>query len=165
MEYHTVQDGSGRIIVIAACIHRPFLEHPNHNPDHTSHVARYLLAQRPCDGKSGGLWEMPGGKVRHGETLHEGLVRELNEELDFGDCVPDTLEILHKVDVDFSYGNYRVIFARVDLPREEKPILMPVMMEHIGLVWWKTADLYMMAKKDLVTPATKSMINWITQVL
>jgi len=165
MEYHTVQDGSGRIMVIAACIYRPFLEHPDHNPAHDSWVSRYLLAKRPYSGKSGGLWEMPGGKVHHGETLYEGLVRELDEELGFGDSVPDTLEILYKVDVDFSYGNYRVVFARVDLSYEEKPSNVPLLIEHIGLVWWNHSELHDMANAGLLTPATEAMVKFMIQTL
>jgi A/G-specific adenine glycosylase len=41
----------------------------------------YLIAKRPPDGLLGGMWEFPGGKQKPGETLHQTLIRELNEEL------------------------------------------------------------------------------------
>ncbi len=42
---------------------------------------RICLSRRPPHKHQGGLWEFPGGKVEPGESLHEALVRELNEEL------------------------------------------------------------------------------------
>ena len=48
---------------------------------------RVLIAQRP-EGKSmAGLWEFPGGKVEHGETPEEALVREVREELGIEICL------------------------------------------------------------------------------
>jgi 8-oxo-dGTP diphosphatase len=42
---------------------------------------RVLLARRPEGKPLAGLWEFPGGKVAHGETPEEALIRELREEL------------------------------------------------------------------------------------
>ena len=41
-----------------------------------------LIAKRPDHVHQGGLWEFPGGKLEPGESVEEGLRRELKEELD-----------------------------------------------------------------------------------
>jgi len=42
---------------------------------------RVFLARRGKHKHSGGLWELPGGKVEAGEEASSALVRELREEL------------------------------------------------------------------------------------
>lgn len=42
---------------------------------------RYLLGKRPAPGLLGGLWELPGGKIKPNETHEQALVRELKVEL------------------------------------------------------------------------------------
>lgn len=42
---------------------------------------RLLLARRPLAKRHGGRWELPGGKLRSGETLARAAARELAEEL------------------------------------------------------------------------------------
>lgn len=86
---------------------------PNTAADSLVHVAvgvirrdqRILLSRRAADAHQGGLWEFPGGKLEPGESLLEGLARELKEELGItvqaADCEP-----LLKIEHD--YGDKQV---------------------------------------------------------
>jgi 8-oxo-dGTP diphosphatase len=65
-------------------------ESPPQQPAPLIHVAaaalvddqrRVLLAKRPDHVHQGGLWEFPGGKLEPGESIAQGLVREIREEL------------------------------------------------------------------------------------
>lgn len=60
----------------------------------TNDKGEILLQKRPVGAQMGGLWEFPGGKVDHGESPENALVRELEEELgivvDARDLMPET---------------------------------------------------------------------------
>jgi A/G-specific adenine glycosylase len=66
---------------------RPVLEAKAAVPHYTVTAAilrragQVLIARRPSDGLLGGMWEFPGGKVEPGESLADGLRREIREEL------------------------------------------------------------------------------------
>ena len=44
-------------------------------------TGKVLLGSRPEGKPYAGWWELPGGKLEPGESVHEALVRELKEEL------------------------------------------------------------------------------------
>ena len=54
---------------------------------------KFMICQRPAHKARGLLWEFVGGKVEHGETKEQALVRECREELavtlDVGDVFMD----------------------------------------------------------------------------
>jgi len=45
------------------------------------HKGRIFIQKRPPSGLMPHLWEFPGGKIQHGETPEDALVREFREEL------------------------------------------------------------------------------------
>lgn len=64
---------------------------------------KILIAQRPPEGMLGGLWEFPGGKVENGETLAEGLRREIKEELGLEIAVGEPI-----VTVKHGYTHFKI---------------------------------------------------------
>ncbi len=54
---------------------------------------KYLLTRRPEGKLLAGMWEFPGGKLEAGETLSEGLQRELREELNIRVEVKDCIAV------------------------------------------------------------------------
>lgn len=64
---------------------------------------RALIAQRPAQGLLGGMWEFPGGKIENGESLQDGLRREICEELGIDISVGEPLGVFRH-----AYTHFRV---------------------------------------------------------
>ncbi len=70
----------------------------------------FLLAQRPPGKIWSGYWEFPGGKIEPGESAHDALVRELQEEL--GITVKTAYPWLTRV-FSYPHATVRLNFFRV----------------------------------------------------
>ncbi|NLB42566.1 MAG: (deoxy)nucleoside triphosphate pyrophosphohydrolase [Clostridiales bacterium] len=58
---------------------------------------KFLICQRPANKARGLLWEFVGGKVEHGETKEQALIRECREELAITLSVGDVfMDVVHE---------------------------------------------------------------------
>ena len=98
----------------------------------TVNGCEFLLAQRPPDKVYGGYWEFPGGKLEAGESFHDALVRELQEELGI-----DIKQAAPWLCREFTYPHARVRlkFFRVTSWQGE---IHPH--EHTGAIWTRLGD-------------------------
>lgn len=72
MNTKSTKDSKRPVVVVAAVIERE---------------GAFLVARRQAGTHLAGYWEFPGGKLNDGESLEQGLQREIKEELntDIGD--------------------------------------------------------------------------------
>lgn len=108
---------------------RPVLQARGPVPHYTvtaaviSREQQVLIARRPADGLLGGMWEFPGGKVEHGETLEEGLKREIREELGVDVYVGEPLGVYQHAYTHFRVTLHAFYCQLQDEKTEPRPIV------------------------------------------
>jgi mutator protein MutT len=100
----------------------------------------YLICRRPAAKRHGGLWEFPGGKLHDGETVTDGVTRELAEELH---VVPTRIGRV-QFEIQDSGSPFTILFVEVEIAGEPRPT------EHEAIAWVHVSDLpsYALAPSD-----------------
>ncbi len=98
----------------------------------------FLVVQRSHDDDLfPGTWEFPGGHLEEGETLKQGLMRELKEEIGF----EGTFEpiITHYTDEITENKNCFIHEIEIDfvIPVEKEKVQVKLSDEHIDFKWVK----------------------------
>ena len=74
---------------------------------------KFLVLKRAMNEKSfPGLWDLPGGRLEHGENLTESLIREVKEETNFEIKVLDII-FAFSSEVKNGFGTYIVYDSKV----------------------------------------------------
>lgn len=112
---------------------------------------RVLCAQRGSGGALPGKWEFPGGKIEHGESPRQALVRELAEELlcevAVGDLVTTTVH-------EYDFATISLTTFMCDLLAGE-----PVLTEHQAVVWLEPSELHTVDWAPADVPAVRVLVE------
>ncbi len=88
---------------------------------------KFMICQRPANKARALLWEFVGGKVEHGETKEEALIRECQEELDITLSVGDEF-----MNVTHEYPDITVHLTLFNATIKDGA---PTLIEHNDLKW------------------------------
>lgn len=93
-----------------------------------------ILATQRGYGEFKGGWEFPGGKIEHGETPQEALIREIKEELDTKISVEKLIDT-----VEYDYDTFHLSMACYWCSLESDKIILK---EHEAARWLTQDELY-----------------------
>ena len=88
---------------------------------------KFMICQRPAHKERGLLWEFVGGKVEHGETKEQALIRECQEEIAVSLSVSDVfMDVVHEYpDITVHLTLFNATIAKG----------MPQKLEHNDIKW------------------------------
>ena len=94
---------------------------------------KFMICQRPANKARALLWEFVGGKVEHGETKEQALIRECQEELDITLSVGNIfMDVVHE---------YPDITVHLTLFNATISDGVPQRLEHNDIKWIKVTEI------------------------
>ncbi|MDX1429662.1 MAG: (deoxy)nucleoside triphosphate pyrophosphohydrolase, partial [Rhodothermales bacterium] len=110
---------------------------------------RLFIQRRPEDGLLGGLWELPGGKIRDGETAHEACLREVMEEVGVAVTIDEQLSV-----VRHAYSHFKVVITPFTCS-----VSGPMPIDHKESKWVEREDVGRFAM-PMATRKVLRMLRW-----
>ena len=112
---------------------------------------KFMICQRPENKARALLWEFVGGKVEHGETKEQALIRECQEELAVTLTVGDVfMDVVHE---------YPDITVRLTLFNATIAKGVPQKLEHNDIKWITPAEI----KNYIFCPADREILKRIIE--
>jgi len=116
---------------------------------------RVLIGQRPPGKEMAGLWEFPGGKIRHGERPEDAVIRELQEELGIAVSEPCLAPLTF---ASHAYPDFHLLMPLYVCRRWEGTMTAR---EHARLAWVRPNRL----RDYPMPPADEPLVSHLTALL
>ena len=81
---------------------------------------KIMLAKRNTNSEMAGLWEFPGGKIEHGESKFDAIVREMDEEFGWNVSPNRIVTCIHHEYPDFAI-NLNIIEVTIEINDNTEP--------------------------------------------
>ena len=113
---------------------------------------KFMICQRPSHKARGLLWEFVGGKVEHGETKEQALIRECQEELAVTLSVGDVfMDVVHEYpDITVHLTLFNATIAKGTPQKLEHNDIKWISVKEIGQYDFCPADTEILLKLDEV---------------
>lgn len=98
---------------------------------------KIMLAKRNTNSEMAGLWEFPGGKIEHGESKFDAIIREMDEEFGWNVSPTRIVACIHHEYPDFAI-NLNIIEVTIKIDDNIQPSSRWTSHDEVG--WFDSVD-------------------------